>query len=174
MGSNSSKEEENYKIENSPITDEEKEKKALEDEFNKLKNCQDLPLVECEYYNNDKKHWKIVFMGSDCSPYEDGYFTLELLFNKGTFPKFGPEAKFIIKMFHPNVDTNGHVCINLLNQWDSKYSIVTVLYGILEIMDHPVASGGYWNEAKSLLEKDEEAYYKKVEEYTFTYAKKLF
>ena len=39
MGTHPSKEEENYKIENSPITDEEKEKKALEDEFNKLKNC---------------------------------------------------------------------------------------------------------------------------------------
>lgn len=147
------------------------ENTALETEFNKLKNCPDLPIVHCEYLNNNNKHWKVDFLGSDCSPYEDGYFVLEFIF-KNTFPKYGPEAKFITKMFHPNVDSNGHICINLLNNWDSKYSIVSVFYGILEIMDHPIASGGYGNEARNLLEKDEEAFYRKVEEYTYNYAKK--
>ena len=77
MGGNSSKEEEKYM----------NEEDALDLQFNKLKNS-DLPIVRCDYINNDKKHWKLVFTGSQCSPYDDGYFILELLFNKGVFPKF--------------------------------------------------------------------------------------
>jgi ubiquitin-protein ligase len=148
------------------------EEAALDKEFNRLKNCS-LNLVKCEYVNNNKKHWLIVFEGSKRSPYENGYFILEFLFN-GTFPGSGPEAKFITKMFHPNVADNGHVCINLLNSWNPKVSIEHVLYGILDILDNPVPAGGYSNKARELLEKNPEEFYKKVEEYTYLYAMKGF
>lgn len=143
---------------------------ALEKEFNRLKNSQNLQIVECKYVNDNKKHWQVVFEGSKRSPYENGFFILDFLFNKGTFPEKGPEAIFKTKMFHPNVYDNGHVCINLLNSWDPKISIEHVLFGILDILDNPVPQGGYSNEARALLEKNVEQYYKKVEEYTYLYA----
>ena len=152
----------------------EQEEKELVKEFNQLKNSPYVPVVKCEFVNNNKKHWQIVFKGSECSPYEDGYFILDFLFNKGVFPSYGPEAKFVTKMFHPNVDKNGHVCINILNNWKSGRTMVDVLLGILEIMDNPVSSGGYSNDAKALLSKDVDEFYKKVEEYTYTYAMKGF
>lgn len=149
------------------------EEAALDREFNKLKNSQLLPVVKCQYLNNDKKHWKVVFKGSECSPYEDGYFILEFLFKK-TFPEYGPEAKFITKMFHPNVASDGHVCINILNSWDKNRTLEDVLLGILEIMDNPIADGGYYNEARKLLETNVDEFYKKVEEYTYSYAMESF
>lgn len=139
-----------------------------------MKNSKIVPVVKCEYVNNDKKHWKVVFEGSKRSPYENGYFILEFLFNNGVFPQNGPEAKFITKMYHPNVDSNGKVCINLLNEWDQKRSIEKVLYGILEIMDNPVPEGGFFNDAKKMLESNKEDFFKKVEEYTYTYAMQSF
>lgn len=165
MGSNSSH------IDIPPGIEEEKE---LDKEFNKLKNSKYIPIVKCEYLKNNKKHWKVVFKGSECSPYEDGYFILEFLFNKGVFPSYGPEAKFITKMFHPNINSDGHVCINILNYWVPGRSMEDVLLGILEIMDNPIASGGYSNEARKLLSKDVDEFYKKVEEYTYSYAMKGF
>ena len=151
------------------------EERALDNEFNKLKNSQNVPVVKCEYVNNNKRHWKVVFKGSKSSPYEDGYFILEFLF-KSNFPKKGPEARFITKMFHPNVkEDNGHVCISILNSWDEKMSIENVLYGIIELMDNPNASGGYYsNDATSLLKKNPDEYYKKVAEYTYAYAMEGF
>lgn len=148
------------------------EEEALDKEFNRLKNC-NLELLKCEYVNNDKRHWQIVFEGTKRSPYENGYFILDFLF-KENFPNNGPEAKFITRMFHPNVADNGHVCINLLNSWNPKISMEHVLYGILDILDNPVASGGYSNEARKLLETNAEEFYKKVEEYTYLYAMKGF
>lgn len=157
------------KIEPKPKMTKEEED-ALEKEFNKLKSSTSVQLVKCEYVKNDKKHWKVVFEGSKRSPYENGLFVLEFLFDKGPFPKIGPEAKFKTKMFHPNVDDNGHVCINLLNHWKPNFSIEQVLYGILDILDNPVALGGYSNKATELLKKNVEQFYKKVEEYTYLYA----
>lgn len=146
------------------------EEKALDKEFNKIKNSENVPIVKCEYINNNKRHWKIVFKGSQSSPYEDGLFTLEFLF-KSEFPKKGPEAKFITKMFHPNVRDDGHICINILNNWDGNLSIENVLYGIIELMDNPNPSGGYSNDATKLIKKDIDEFYKKVAEYTYAYAK---
>lgn len=150
------------------------EEKALEKEFNRLKNSQNLPIAKCEYINNNKKHWKVVFEGSQCSPYEDGFFIIEVLFNNGTFPENGPECKFITKMFHPNVADDGHICINLLNEWNPKRTMEDVIFGILEIMDNPVPEGGYSNEARKTLEKNPDEYYKIVEEYTEQYAMEDF
>lgn len=76
-------------------------------------------------------------------------------------------------MFHPNIDKDGHVCINHLNSWNKNVSIISVIFGILDIMDNPVSNGGYYGEARNLLEKDEEAFFKKVREYTMLYAMKL-
>lgn len=153
-----------------PLKQKLDEEMALKEEYENLKNCPDLPINKCEYVENNKKHWRIVFEGSKYSPYEGGQFTLDLLFNKGIFPKYGPEAKFITKMFHPNIKDDGHVCINLLNDWKQNISIISVIFGILDILDHPVASNGYSNQASSLLEKDEAGFYKKVKEYTLLYA----
>ena len=150
------------------------EEKALEIEFNRLKYSQNLPIVKCEYINNSKKHWKVVFEGSQASPYEDGFFIIEVLFNQGTFPDYGPECKFITKMFHPNVAEDGHICINLLNEWNSNRTMEDVIFGILEIMDNPIAEGGYNNEAKKLLEKNPDEFYKIAEEYTEQYAMEGF
>ena len=148
----------------------EEEEKQLDKEFNKLKNNKYIPLEKCVYLNNNKKHWQVVFKGSDSSPYEDGYFILDFLFNKGAFPKYGPEAKFVTKMFHPNIKDDGHVCINILNDWVPERTMENVLLGILEILENPNAAGGYNNKARDLLEKDADEFYKKVEEYTYTYA----
>ena len=150
------------------------EKEALRKEFNKLKNSDQVPIVKCEYVNNDPKHWKVVFKGSDCSPYEDGYFIIEFKFNKGTFPEHGPNCYFITKMFHPNINYDGFVCIKYLSNWNPQRSMESVVLGILEIMDNPIPDHGYSNDATSLLKKDKDEFIKKVEEYTFQYAMKSF
>ena len=144
------------------------EEKALDKEFNRLKSYEQIQ--KCQYMNKNKKHWKIVLRGMDNTPYEDGFFILELLFNKGVFPQYGPEAKFITKMFHPNVNEDGHICINILNEWNPKRTMIDVITGIEEIMVNPIPDGGYSNEAKKLLETNKDDFYKKVEEYTYTYA----
>ena len=69
-------------------------------------------------------------------------------------------------MFHPKVAEDRYICINLLNEWNSNRTMEDFIFGILEIMDNPVPEGKYNNEAKKLLEKNPDEFYKVVKEYT--------
>lgn len=149
------------------------EENVLDMQFIKLKTSKILPIANCSYIDNDKTHWQVIFLGTESTPYENGYFKIELIFNN-VFPKNGPEAKFITKMFHPNISANGHVCMDLLNYWNEKTSMEDVIYGILEILDNPVPENGYNNEARKLLEENYEKYMETVDEYTAKYAMEGF
>ena len=134
-----------------------------------------VPVNKVERIDNNDLIWKVVFEGPEESPYEDGIFTLKFIFPE-TYPKSGPEARFITPMFHPNIDPDNdqHVCINLLNSWDENRTIEDVILGIFDILLNPLTKGAYGNEATSLLGKDSDEYYDKVEEYTYKYAKKEY
>ena len=141
----------------------------IQKEMNDLIISENVPVNKVERINNNNLHWKIVFDGPLETAYEDGIFTLELIFPEN-YPIGGPEAKFITPMFHPNVSHNNHVCINLLNSWDSKRTIEDVMLGIFDILINPSTVGAYGNEATNLLNSDTDKYYDKVEEYTYKYA----
>lgn len=149
------------------------EERELDAQFVKLKNSKIVPIQKCEYLKSKKNYWEVVFLGTEGTPYENGYFKVQLLF-KDVFPKHGPEAKFITKMFHPNIASDGHVCMDLLNKWNEKTSMENIFYGIIDLLDNPVPEGGYSNDARKQLEKDYDKYMETVEEYTEKYAQEEF
>ena len=142
-------------------------------EMNFLLTSQNVPVTKVQRINNDDLIWKVVFEGPEECAYEGGIFTVKFIFPK-EYPVKGPEARFMTKMFHPNVDPSNdqHICINLLNQWDPNRTIEDVILGIFDLMLNPVTAGAYGNEATKLLRQDSDKYYDKVEEYTIQYAKK--
>ena len=143
----------------------------IEDEMLKLKNSKYFTVRKTERIDNNDLVWKVVFDGPEETAYEDGIFTIKFKF-PNEYPTKGPEGIFITKMFHPNIrERDQHVCINLLNEWDSKRTIEDVILGIFDIMINPTVVGAYSNEASKLLSEDQDKYYDKVEEYTYLYAK---
>ena len=146
------------------------DKNRILNEMNSLLTSENVPVNKVERINNKDDEWKIEFDGPEETAYEDGIFVLEFKFPPN-YPIHGPEAKFITPMFHPNVHPKtNHVCINLLNSWDSKRTIEDVMLGIFDILINPSTNGAYDNEATTLLNSDIDKYYDKVEEYTYKYA----
>lgn len=145
------------------------EERALDAQFTKLKNSKLVPIHSCKYVSSKKNNWEVIFLGTEGTPYESGLFKVQLLF-KDVFPKHGPEAKFVTKMFHPNIASDGHVCMDLLNSWNEKTTMENIFYGIIDLLDNPVPEGGYENEARKALEKNYDNYMDTVEEYTEKYA----
>ncbi|CAR29910.1 hypothetical protein ZYGR_0AD06000 [Zygosaccharomyces rouxii] len=63
--------------------------------------------------------------------YKGGNFTFELLFNE-QYPMEPPKVKCLNRIYHPNIDTDGRVCLNILRQdWTPALDLQSVIIGLL-------------------------------------------
>lgn len=53
------------------------------------------------------------------------------------YPFTGPKVTCIDKIYHPNIDLEGGVCVNVLRPWKPTYSTQIVLFGLLFLFSHP-------------------------------------
>jgi len=92
------------------------------------------------------------------TPYEGAIFHLFLTVPP-EFPSTPPKAFFVTKIFHPNISTNGEVCVNTLKRdWDAqKWSIAHILQVIRCLLIEPFPESALNQEAgKSFIESYDE------------------
>ncbi|KAM7539227.1 hypothetical protein Aperf_G00000048092 [Anoplocephala perfoliata] len=55
-----------------------------------------------------------------------------------SYPTYSPELVFRSPIFHPNIDSvYGSICLNLLSEWQSCYSLLDVVKAILYLIENP-------------------------------------
>ena len=76
-------------------------------------------------------------MGPSDSPYQDGVFHLNIHFPTD-YPFKPPKITFITKIYHPNINSNGVICLDILkNQWSPALTISKVLLSICSLICDP-------------------------------------
>lgn len=83
-------------------------------------------------YRIEKKgqKWKINMDGPKDTLFKDGVFQITIDF-PDSFPNKRPEVRIVTKIYHLNVSpTNGHMCANFLNNWNTNTTISELLVGI--------------------------------------------
>ncbi|KAL4204272.1 hypothetical protein AMTRI_Chr01g131290 [Amborella trichopoda] len=106
--------------------------------------------------------WKGTITGSKDTVYEGMIYKLSLSFPTD-YPFKPPKVKFETIIFHPNVDTFGNICLDILqDKWSSAYDVRTILLSIQSLLGEPNNDSPLNNQAAALWINQEE--YRKVVE----------
>ena len=94
-------------------------------------NCSAGP--ECD----DIFHWTATIMGPNESPFEGGIFYLNITF-PSNYPFKPPKVIFATKIYHPNINSSGGICLDILkDNWSPALTISKVLLSICSLLTDP-------------------------------------
>ena len=69
-----------------------------------------------------------------------------------------PKVRFLTKMYHPNIDKLGRICLDILkDKWSPALQIRTVLLSIQALLSAPNPDDPLANDVAEMWKKDEQA-----------------
>lgn len=129
--------------------------------------------IEINMINNNINELNIFFMGPKITPYEEMLNHIVVKIPK-EYPNKAPTLQFINKIFHPNISSDGRICLDVLSSnWKPVYTLRTILMSIMLLLSDPNPDSPLNGEAanlykKSILDKGMKLkyeYIKKIEDY---------
>ena len=81
--------------------------------------------------------WDGMIIGPTKTPYEGGMFRLKIYFPVD-YPFKSPKVIFTTKIYHPNINSGGIICLDILKtQWSPALTISKVLLSICSLLNDP-------------------------------------
>ncbi|XP_031327560.1 ubiquitin-conjugating enzyme E2 T-like isoform X2 [Photinus pyralis] len=80
-------------------------------------------------------------IGPENTPYYKGTFNLEILIPEN-YPFSPPSIKFLTKVYHPNIDDSGRICLDLIKMppkgnWKPTIGLEGLLIAIKMLLENP-------------------------------------
>jgi len=116
------------------------------------------------------RHFHVIIDGPGGSPYEGGKFQLEL-FLPEEYPMSAPKVRLLTKIYHPNIDKLGRICLDILKEkWSPALQIRTVLLSIQALLSKPNHEDPLANDVAEHWKRDELAAIATAKEWVKRYA----
>ncbi|KAB2055124.1 hypothetical protein ERO13_A11G013900v2 [Gossypium hirsutum] len=137
-----------------------------------LKDLQKDPPTSCSAgpVAEDMFHWQATIMGPPDSPYAGGVFLVTIHFPPD-YPFKPPKVAFRTKVFHPNINSNGSICLDILKeQWSPALTISKVLLSICSLLTDPNPDDPLVPEIAHMYKTDKNKYETTARSWTQKYA----
>jgi ubiquitin-conjugating enzyme E2 D len=129
-----------------------------------LNEMQSSPPENCSASSIDNNiyRWQGVIIGPENSPYDGGAFKLNIKFSE-SYPFTPPEVTFVTPVLHPNIDSEGNICLDILkDQWSPALKISKVLLSICSLLDKPNPDDPLSTDIANIYKNNIEEYNNKV------------
>jgi len=128
-------------------------------------NCSAGPTDESDLYN-----WTASIMGPEDSPFQGGIFFLNVQFPTD-YPFKPPKLSFTTRIYHPNINSNGSICLDILkDQWSPALTISKVLLSISSLLTDANPNDPLVPEIAHIFKNDRPRYENTAREWTRRYA----
>jgi len=122
-------------------------------------------------HDDNLRYFDVTIDGPSQSPYEGGVFKLEL-FLPDDYPMTPPKVRFLTKIYHPNIDRLGRICLDVLkSNWSPALQIRTILLSIQALLGAPNPDDPLANDVAQAWKEDEKQAVKTAQEWTQQHAK---
>ncbi|CAN1264209.1 Ubiquitin-conjugating enzyme E2 28 [Linum perenne] len=138
-----------------------------------LKDLQKDPPTSCSAgpVAEDMFHWQATIMGPPDSPYSGGVFLVTIHFPPDYPFKPPKQVAFRTKVFHPNINSNGSICLDILKeQWSPALTISKVLLSICSLLTDPNPDDPLVPEIAHMYKTDRSKYETTARSWTQKYA----
>ncbi|KAG9323923.1 hypothetical protein KVV02_006289 [Mortierella alpina] len=147
------------------------------------------PGISATAHEDNLRYFDVIIAGPTQSPFEGnakamffslrsdchdchvgGVFKLEL-FLPEEYPMSPPKVRFLTKIYHPNIDKLGRICLDILkDKWSPALQIRTVLLSVQALLSSPNPDDPLANDVAQHWKENENAAIQTAQEWTRKYA----
>ncbi|KAJ8925915.1 hypothetical protein NQ315_009767 [Exocentrus adspersus] len=108
------------------------------------------------------------------TPYDGGVFNLQIIIPE-KYPFLPPSIKFVTRVYHPNIDDHGRVCLDLIKMppagnWKPTLGLEGILIAVRMLLEFPNPDDPLMTHIAEEFKRNNENYVTKAKSYTEKYA----
>ncbi|CAJ0577967.1 unnamed protein product, partial [Mesorhabditis spiculigera] len=146
--------------------------RRLQKELGDIQNSGAKAYGNVEYSESNLLHWTVTLL-PDQEPYSKGAFRVQIDF-PADYPFKPPKLTLLTKIYHPNVDEQGQICLGIVHpdNWKPATRAEQVLLALLQLINYPEPDHPLRADVADEYTKDKKRFMKTAEEFTKKHAEK--